>query len=98
MPARLRSTFAAIAAFLVCATSSAPAGAVGVEEHQTTPVVFDAIIVRPLGFATFVFGTAMFVVSLPIVAVTRPQDIDKPWDHLVVAPARFVWGDKLGGH
>jgi hypothetical protein len=98
MSARFRSTLAALAAALLCATSAVPAAAYSVDENADTPVVFDALIVRPFGFVSFVFGSSLFVASLPLVAVTRPQDIDEPWKALVVRPARFVWGDELGAH
>jgi len=98
MPARLRRILAAFAALLLVTTAALPAAAYSTDEHANTPVVFDTIILRPLGFVTVVFGTSLFVASLPLVAVTRPQDIDKPWNALVVRPVRFVWGDELGGH
>jgi len=98
MPARFRSALAVFAALLVLMTSAVPAAAYGTDESANTPIVFDAVIMRPLGFVTLAFGTSLFIASLPLVAVTRPQDIGKPWDALVASPARFIWKDELGGH
>ena len=98
MPNCIRRPFAALAACLLLLASAAPAAAYSSEEHANTPIVFDAVVVRPIGFATFLFGCGLFVASLPLIAVTIPQDIDKPFATLVKRPASFVWQDELGGH
>ena len=98
MPARIRSTLAAFAALLMLATSAVPAAAYTDEDNATSPVVFDSMFLRPIGLATFFFGSALFVVGLPIIAITRPTDIATPWRSLVVNPARYVWVDPLGEH
>jgi hypothetical protein len=98
MPARIRSTLAALAALLMLATSSVPAAAYTEEDSASTPVVFDSIFLRPLGIVTFLFGSALFVAGLPILAITRPTDIATPWRSLVVNPARYVWVDPIGEH
>ena len=66
------------------------------EAEASTPVVFDTFVMKPLGVVAFLGGTCAFVASLPIVAVTRPQDIGIPFEALVGRPARFVWGDRIG--
>lgn len=76
--------------------SSALAGNRG--EASTVPIIFDVIVMRPVGFATLVTGTGIFVGSLPLLLITRPTDIAKPADTLVGRPARFLWKDSLGGH
>ena len=98
MLARTRRTLAAFAILLLVTASTTPAAAYSVDEQANTPVVFDAVILRPLGIATFLFGTTLFVAGLPLMAVTRPQDIGIPFEALVAKPASFVWGDELGGH
>lgn len=98
MTPRIRRTLAAFATLLMLIASSAPAAALGTDDQANTPVVFDAMVLRPLGVVTFLFGTSLFVASLPLVAVTRPQDIGVPFEALVAKPAGFVWGDELGGH
>lgn len=67
-------------------------------EASNSPVTFDVILMRPVGFATLGIGTALFLGTMPLVLVTRPQDIDVAADTLVARPARFLWKDSLGGH
>ena len=98
MSARIRRLVAALAVALVISSPATTALAYSSDENANTPVVFDAMIVRPLGIVTFILGTSLFCAALPLVLVTRPTDIDKPFDALVIKPARFVWVDDLGGH
>ncbi len=98
MPVRLRSALAALAALLMLTTSTLPAAAFSEMESSNTPVVFDSLFLRPLGIATFAFGSALFIAGLPIIAITRPTDIATPFRSLVIGPARYVWADPLGEH
>jgi hypothetical protein len=56
------------------------------------------MFLRPAGFVSLVFGTALFLAAAPIVLVTRPQEIGRPFQQLVVQPAKYVWVDPLGEH
>ena len=58
----------------------------------------DALVLRPLGLLATVTGFVTFVAYAPIIAITRPTDIDEPFKSLVVAPARYTWVDPLGYH
>ncbi|MCA9509306.1 MAG: hypothetical protein R3E88_11605 [Myxococcota bacterium] len=58
----------------------------------------DALFLRPLGLAALVMGVALFVPAAAITLVTRPHEIGKPLQGLVIAPARYVWADGLGKH
>jgi hypothetical protein len=49
-------------------------------------------VVTALGSVLFAFPVA------PIVALTRPADLRKPLDFLVLRPARFTFVDPLGHH
>ena len=62
-----------------------------------SPVV-DVLVLRPVAFVTLVGGTALFLAALPIIAITRPHEIGKPLDLLVLEPARYLWMDPLGSH
>lgn len=62
-----------------------------------SPVV-DVLLLRPLGLVTLIGGSALFLASLPIVLITRPHEVGKPFDLLVGAPVRYVWVDPLGSH
>jgi hypothetical protein len=96
-------TFTAV--LVLAATLVAPVGPAGataisggqVEDH-TVPVVLDALILRPLGLVATAAGSVLFLVAAPIVAITRPTDIRKPFNTLVMLPARFTFVDPLGHH
>ena len=95
----IRRTLAALVALLMLGTAAGPAAATrSSEDVANAPVVFDVLVLRPIGFATLALGTGLFLVSLPLLVVTRPQEIDKPFGHLVAGPAKFLWSDSLGGH
>lgn len=67
-------------------------------DAANAPVAVDALVLRPAGFVSLVVGTALFLVSSPLVLITRPHEIGKPFKQLVVRPAKYVWVDPLGGH
>lgn len=58
----------------------------------------DVLLLRPIAFVSLVGGVALFIVSVPFVAITRPHEIGKPFDTLVAEPARYIWMDPLGTH
>lgn len=95
----IRRTFAALVALVLLSIAANPAPAADrMTERSSAPVIFDAMIMRPLGFLTLGLGTGLFVITLPILAVTHPQDVGLPWNILVVRPAKFIWADPLGQH
>ena len=56
------------------------------------------MLLRPVGFVSLVVGAGIFLLISPIILVTRPHEIGKPFDDLVGRPARYLWRDPLGGH
>jgi len=100
MSARIRRTLAALVALsLLCMAGATHASEISMEEEAAkTPVAWDALIMRPLGLVALGLGTAFFAASTPIVAITRPGDIGKVGQVLVVRPAKYVWADPLGTH
>jgi hypothetical protein len=77
----------------------AMASAKDFEEQGSVNVVFDAMVLRPLGLVVTALGGAIFVFPVaPIVALTRPADLRKPLDFLVLRPARYTFVDPLGHH
>ncbi len=69
------------------------------EDHGRVNIIFDAIILRPFGLATTALGAMIFAFPVaPVVGATRPQDIRKPLDFLVLRPARYTFSDPLGHH
>ncbi len=71
---------------------------VGRSEIDTVPVVFDAVIMRPVGLLMTGLGMATFAALSPILLITRPTNMNKPFNTLVVLPARFTIADPLGYH
>ena len=65
---------------------------------KDVPVIFDILILRPGGLAMTAMGTAVFAAIAPVVAITRPTDIGKPFQILMVRPARYTFVDPLGQH
>jgi putative copper export protein len=104
MSNRIRQLAAALAACGLLLALASPAAAqssmlTNADRESSVPMVFDALVLRPVGLAMTVVGTAIFVVPVaPVMAVTRPTDMGKPFQHLVVAPARYTFVDPLGLH
>ena len=68
-------------------------------EDATSPAVFDLMILRPIGIVSAGLTTLVFLVPVaPLVLITRPQDIGRPFDTLVLQPVRYVVADPLGKH
>ncbi len=67
--------------------------------NMTSPLMVDLILLRPVGLVTMAVSTVLFVVPvLPLTLITRPSELSKPFDVMVMDPARFVWSDPLGTH
>lgn len=104
MSHRIRQLVAALAACGLLLGLAAPAAAQSsalnnADRESTVPIVFDALVLRPVGLAMTLVGSAIFVVPVaPVMAVTRPTDMGKPFQQLVVAPARYTFVDPLGLH
>ncbi len=66
------------------------------EDKQLTvgKMVVDALIVRPLGIAATIIGTALFVVSLPFSALGG--NTKAAYERLIVDPAKFTFKRPLG--
>ena len=93
-----------VATLVVCALLAAPASAVTLStnrpaEERSVNVVFDAIVLRPLGLAMTIGGAVAYgVLVAPFVAMTRPSEIAKPLEPLVFRAARYTFVDPLGEH
>jgi len=94
----LSATLVAVA-LLAIQVGTAAASTKDLEDHGKVNVIFDAIILRPLGLAMTAFGGALFAFPVaPIVGMTRPSDIGQPLEFLVLRPARYTFSDPLGHH
>jgi hypothetical protein len=67
-------------------------------EADSTPssgaIAADIVLLRPLGLAGTVLGTALFVAGLPFEAIAG--DFSGPAKRLVVQPAKFTFTRPLG--
>ena len=92
----------ALVAMLV--SLAAPAGANSLSRddgdvESSVPVVFDLLLLRPLGLVMTALGTVVYVVPvMPLTLITRPTEIAKPLGPLVATPARYTFRDPLGTH
>lgn len=57
-------------------------------------VAADVVVVRPFGLVATLLGSALFVVSLPIAAIS--QSTTETADALVLTPARMTFTRPLG--
>ena len=88
-----------VVGMILATAGPALAAAQDLEAHGKVNVIFDAIVLRPAGLATTALGAMIFAFPVgPLVALTRPQDIGKPLDFLVLRPARYTFSDPLGHH
>lgn len=92
------------ATFVICALLSIPAAnASAFTENQdvdekSVNVVFDVLVLRPIGLVVTAAGAVAYGLTAVIVGITRPQDITKPLEPLVLAPARYTFVDPIGQH
>lgn len=85
-------------AALVCTTTGFPAFAQDQTRDGEGPsaeaMIADFLILRPLGFAAFLVGTAFFIVSLPF---SWPGgNAGEARHHLMEKPASFTFARPLG--
>lgn len=104
MPSRLRRFLAAACALVLLVGVASPAYSNSesmrsmMEGSDPVSPTVDVLILRPVAFVTLVGGFAIFIASVPFVAITRPHEIGKPFDALVVKPAKYIWVDPIGTH
>ena len=85
-----------VATLLVLAFNSVSLAAI--QESSSRPsagaVVSDVLVLRPLGFAGTILGSAAFVVSLPVTLATHKVDraekllVEEPYDYTFERPLR----------
>ena len=64
------------------------------EDRNAPAMMFDLVLLRPLGLAGFVAGTAVFIVSLPFSLLGG--NTGEAAQKLVVAPAKYTFTRPLG--
>ena len=89
MKTKLSTSLCVLAIVLVSVTPCRAA-----DKADIGAVVGDVVVARPLCLAVTVFGTAFFVASLPIAAITN--SVKRSCDALVVKPAKATFTRPLG--
>jgi len=92
-----------VVTIMICALLSVPSAAsafTGNEEVDpgSVNVIFDVLVLRPIGLAVTIGGAVAYGLTAVIVGITRPKDITKPLEPLVLAPARYTFVDPIGHH
>jgi len=57
-------------------------------------IVFDVLVTRPIGLVGLVSGTAVFILTLPVAAISK--SIDKTSEALVKEPFKYTFTRPLG--
>ena len=97
--AKKKSLVSLFAAVLLFTWAASPALAnekqyVTGEDRNAVSMMFDLVVLRPLGLAATVVGTAFFIVSLPFSALGG--NTGEAANKLVVAPAKYTFSRPLG--
>ena len=64
------------------------------DDYSFESVAADALVVRPMGFVATVIGSALFVVALPVAAISGSTH--QTAEALVMKPARFTFKRPMG--
>lgn len=83
-----------MALVLVLALFAAPALSFASDHEQERAMVGDTILARPLGIASVVIGSALFVVSLPFAALGG--NVKETAKELVVDPFNYTFQRPVG--
>lgn len=83
---------------LLAASLATPAAASSPADSSEMPVGFDLMTRVVFGIPLTILGAVAMVPVGLATAVTRPKEIRKPFDILVMGPARYTWVDPLGDH
>ncbi|RJQ45089.1 MAG: hypothetical protein C4538_09085 [Nitrospiraceae bacterium] len=68
------------------------AAAFAKEKPEPEEIIGDLVLLRPLGFVSFVVGTAVFIVALPVALTTKSTKqtadvlVKKPFDYTFTRP------------
>ena len=83
-----------VAACVLAVTFSSVNSARAVDESDSLKIIADTLVVRPVCLAATVIGSAFFVVSLPIAAVSK--SVKRTAHTLVIRPAKATFTRPLG--
>jgi hypothetical protein len=80
--------------FLAVFALIAGAAQVLANEPTDTTIIPDVLLIRPLGLASIVVGSVVFVISLPVALPTR--SVGKVGQRLVLDPVEFTFVRPIG--
>jgi hypothetical protein len=83
---------------LLAASLATPAAASNPANSTEVPVGFDLLTRAVFGIPLTILGTVAMIPVGFVTLITRPTEIEKPFDMLVMGPARYTWVDPLGDH
>jgi hypothetical protein len=83
-----------VIALLASLTPAATAYAEYDNDVDEAAVVFDVLLVRPLGLASIVIGAGVFIISLPFTLPTRSVDVAA--DKLLAKPFKYTFTRPIG--
>ncbi|HTO52044.1 MAG TPA: hypothetical protein VMR50_01560 [Myxococcota bacterium] len=95
----IRTTAVALALTGALALLPTKAGAIGYEDSLDDcayPESFDVFIMRPVSFMGLLFGSVTLGVTAPIWAAFDLRDAGTITHNLVVEPAQFTFGRRIG--
>ena len=99
---RVRGFFVALAIGALLLGFVGPATASNTDDDfsrvHDVPILLDAMVLRPVGLVMTAVGATLAPLPMAIVGLTHPPDILKPFNVLVMAPARFTFADPIGQH
>jgi hypothetical protein len=87
----MKKIVAILLALMIILTSSA---VFAKDKPDAGNIIGDMVILRPIGVCTLVIGTAFFIVTLPIAAIS--QSTKQTAEVLVVDPFKFTFTRPLG--
>jgi len=70
--------------------------AVFAAQDDDVAVTMDLLLLRPIGFATLVGGTGIFILSLPLAVISG--SVGKTSNALVVEPLKYTFTRPLGDY
>lgn len=82
------------AATPVLAGDAPNAAAMSDKDYSSGAIVFDALILRPMGLIATAFGAGVYIVSLPFTLIS--EDADRVGAKMVGEPLRYTFKRPLG--
>ena len=94
MKMKMNKTISVITLLLVLLVTSVPAMAEERTEPSGVGILFDVVLIRPLGIASIVLGAGVFVISLPFSLPTNSTGVAAR--KLVAEPFKFTFARPVG--